>query len=187
MSRQLLGKRFLQLIAERWIAKHDVDIYACTDCGVEDEPDNNLPDPTACYANLKDVLHSNMFEYRQVNAAELDISKYDKTYMMLKYGTPEQGGWHIAYMSSTEEKDEMQLHFCFSDNKRALWLCNTKLLVSQPPSYYKKLPSRSWFLIQESTPGQSANPAAVSNPANVRVPGRPQTKRKGPMAGGPLS
>ena len=176
---------FRDLFAERWITKHSVDLYA-SDHEDEDVPfEDGEGDPTACFLGLRKVMHDNLFDIKSVTPDGLNIAEHSGCYMAIKYGRPDQSGWHIALMTQTPTQDVMELFFCFSDMTRPNWLCDVRHMVKLPFRHFESQRMFSWLLLQSSKPGEQPA-SSVRNPRNTRGKGRPQTRRKVASGGGPL-
>ena len=154
------------------------ECHACDDDGGE---------KSACFTSLTTVMRSNGFDFLFVEPdSDFDIRHYDNCFMILKYGSDKQGGWHIGHMTKTLKPDEMNLYFCFSDKKRSLWLCDTKLMGQSLPKSSTSYPKSSWMLLKQAEP-QKVEAKGLQNPNSSRGPGRPQSKRRVTPRGGPLT
>ena len=178
------GEQFKSLFAQQWMK--DTACLPCVPAGRASASEYTPDDKTACYADAVSKMRINGFKPRVLSEHPVDISAFDDTFMMLKYGKRNQGGWHVAHMTATDDKDVMQLHFCFSDNKSAEWLCTPPLMVKLPLKADREEASRSWFLLEKLEPEQPSTGTGIGNPSTSRSVGAPQRKRKAP-AQGPLS
>ena len=177
---------FLSLYNHRWVnnlINNGIDVYEkiaeCQEC------DDDDVEETACYNQCMRMLKSNGCKPLFPDAATLKISSFSGGFMALKYGSPNQGGWHIAKMTATEYSDEMELFFLFTDRRTALWLCDPRKMLKQLKRG-QRCETRSWFLVQKEQLSQPTG--GVVNPAPIdQRRGRPQVTRKRPAGGGPLS
>jgi hypothetical protein len=173
---------FLSLYNHRWISDFQgINIYEeCVECDDGDDVEE-----TQCYKQCMRMMKSNGFKPVFYDAATLKISSFSGSFMMLKYGHYNQGGWHIAKMTATEVSDEMELYFLFTDKRKAPWLCDQKKMLKHLKRG-QECATRSWFLLQKE---QLAQPTSgIANPvATDSRSGRKQSKRHKPAAGGPLS
>ena len=144
-------------------------------------------DSTACYADAKAKMRMHGFQPRVLPVGKpFNIKDYHGTFMMLKYGARQQGGWHVAHMESHEEDDAMHLNFCFSDQTTAEWLCVPDNMAKLPLRPDRELAKKSWFLLQQAEPAQPTSGVDIRNPTCSRSNGPGQRKRKqnshGPMS-----
>ena len=169
-----------ELVHERWVlesvhVEDGIDIYEPQASACEEEvayPKTNSFN--ALEATMDQFLMKPNFDIPMSN---FDIRTYNDTFMIMKYGTerPDQGGWHIAKMSTDgKTPGVMKLYFQFSDKRTANWKCDPQLMVSSL-NPYEAHAQYSWLLLQAREPGGHA--PQVSNPTSSHSAGRPQTKR----------
>ena len=139
------------------LIKNQLAEQAC--CRAEDVPfEDGEGDPTACFLGLRKVMHDNLFDIKSVTPDGLNIAEHSGCYMAIKYGRPDQSGWHIALMTQTPTQDVMELFFCFSDMTRPNWLCDVRHMVKLPFRHFESQRMFSWLLLQSSKPDKSARP-----------------------------
>ena len=189
------GAVFESLFEQRWMKREKqpaasqlCDGPQCQPCAgpSNGNPVNGPADKTACFADATIKMKINGFKQRMLPADQpLNIHEFDGTFMMIKYGRRNQGGWHVARMTAEEVADVMHLSFCFSDNAEASWWCTPELYANAlRPDI--ELPKRSWLLLEHLMPDQPAAGTGIRNPRPRVQRGQPQSVRKRPAAGGPL-
>ena len=177
-----------ELFVNRWVTDvpDDINIYEEAPEDVQDT------DPSTSFVNLKSVLDANGYQGHYVNDFKgFDIHSYDQKFMALKYGHPNQGGWHIGKITKTAVKDEVQLSFIFSDQTEPFWVCDTDLCIlggkNKGLAHTSRHRKHSWLLLEPKPLATPTVADGLSNPSSKQPRERPQNKRRSPANGGPLS
>ena len=183
----------VELFEELWRIRPTADLVvgvednsdaASGEADEDDDDDFELIKPSACYANLAQVIRTegkqamHVSKQERTDWVEKTIKNYDGYFMALKYGSKDQGGWHVAKMTGFPAgTGEMNLHFPNERDGRqeARWLCDISLMIKTPLDKGAKYPARSWLLLEEYE--LQAPISGIANPSSSRGPGRSRTSR----------
>ena len=191
----------VSLFAERWVKRsHQQDSpYALVQHSNSQSNVSGLALTTSesrSFVSLTTVLRQHGFEPLAFSGVfePNAVHNYDGGYLVIKYGSQTQGGWHIAKMKKVEESSSMELRFVYGKHdeegnpQTSMWSAAraVHLMVRPPLVPADEHPMSSWMLVAPAPLGTNVTEDGCLNPASQKA-GRKSNRRQKAWGGGPLA